>query len=352
MTTHTDDVSAGLKCHICGYDLRAHPEDGRCPECGESVAESRREAAIPRRPAWRESDPRWRRRVLAGVWVLVLLPLMDVLMASGWAAKVPVPTVFNYRGTVQTIDDTFLSWPGVFQPLVFCIGVVLLFSKERGRRRFRLDWTRRWGILSSYAVLLLSAAEVLLISALVLAGIAALFIAMPLKQQPHVTQFFVHVSTGYLWYGAYPTPMSGVMLVAFSSIVMLLACVPLFNALRSNGSKWAAAILLAPLALFALIHLAQAGRCCIGFSTLTFAEVPSNEVYFWPALLVRDFRGGDRSLFYFRNVSQAAPLAFYMEVAKWCIVVVIAVWLSVAQVAASLANKRGLNSTHTNAPER
>src|SRR6476619_8383546 len=94
------NTATELPCHGCGYDLRAHPPDGKCPECGASVAEARRVAAIPRRPAWRESDPRWRRRMLAGAWVLVFLPLMDTLMASGWASKIPVPTVFDYRGTV------------------------------------------------------------------------------------------------------------------------------------------------------------------------------------------------------------------------------------------------------------
>src|SRR5438874_6060578 len=85
MTVHTDEMSATkLPCHRCGYDLRAHPPDGKCPECGALVAESRRVALIARRPAWRESDARWRRRVLAGAWLLVFLPLMDVLKAFEW----------------------------------------------------------------------------------------------------------------------------------------------------------------------------------------------------------------------------------------------------------------------------
>ena len=75
MAPDVTGTSADLPCHRCGYDLRAHPPDGQCPECGASVAESRRLAAIPLRPAWRDSDPRWRRRILAGAWVLVLLPL-------------------------------------------------------------------------------------------------------------------------------------------------------------------------------------------------------------------------------------------------------------------------------------
>src|SRR5882724_2784588 len=111
MTTHSGEMSADLPCHICGYDLRAHPQEGKCPECGASIAESRRLAAIPRRPAWRNSDPRWRRRMLAGTWVLVLLPLMDVLTTFRWASRVPVPRVFDFRGAVRTLDDTLVCWP-------------------------------------------------------------------------------------------------------------------------------------------------------------------------------------------------------------------------------------------------
>src|SRR5215210_1813719 len=95
MTVQTDEMSVGLPCHVCGYDLRAHPPDGQCPECQASVTESRRVAAIPRRPAWRDSDPRWRRRVLAGAWLLVLLPLMEALRALDWLSAVPVPALLG-----------------------------------------------------------------------------------------------------------------------------------------------------------------------------------------------------------------------------------------------------------------
>jgi hypothetical protein len=328
MTAHTDEMSAELPCHSCGYDLRAHPQDGKCPECGASVAESHRLAAIPRRPAWRDSDRRWRRRMLAGAWVLVLVPLMDVLQAFDWASSVPVPRVFDSRGTVRTLDDTLVSFPGVYQPLVFCIGVVLLFSKERGRRHNRLDWTRRWGVLCSYAVLLLCAAQILIITALVLAGIAALFQSMPLKYQPPVTQLFVYLSTAYLRYGAYPKEASVVVLVAFSSITVLLACFPLFDALRSSGPQRLAAILLAPLALFALMHLAQAGRYYLGFSDLTPRDVYLLGLYFRPQELARYIAG--RS--YWWATSQPETSVFLVEAAKWCIVLGIAVWLSIAQL--------------------
>src|SRR5436189_5929114 len=111
MTAQTAEMPADLPCHCCGYDLRAHPPDGKCPECGASVAESRRLAAIPHRPAWRDSDPRWRGRLLAGAWVLVLLPLMETLRAFGWDSKLPVPALFEFRGAVRTLDDTLVCSP-------------------------------------------------------------------------------------------------------------------------------------------------------------------------------------------------------------------------------------------------
>ena len=134
MTALTAEISAdSLPCHVCRYDLRAHPQDGRCPECGASVEKSRQLAVILYRPNWRDSDLRWRRHLLAGTWVLVLLPLMGVLQVSGWTSKIPVRTPFDFGCIVRTLDDTLLCWYGVYEPLVFCIGVVLLFSKERRR---------------------------------------------------------------------------------------------------------------------------------------------------------------------------------------------------------------------------
>jgi hypothetical protein len=330
MTGQTGEMSIELPCDVCGYDLRAHPEEGMCPECGAPVAEARRLAAIPRRPAWGESDPRWRRRVLAGAWILVLLPLMSALQAFGWASSVPVPAVFDFRGTVRTLDDTLLCFMGVYEPLVFCIGVALLFSKERGRRPSRLDWTRRWGVMCSYVVLLLSAVQVLFIAALVLAGVSALFFTIPPKYQPGVTQFFVNASTAYLRYGPYPGEASVVVLVGFSSIAILLACVPLFDALRSGGPKRLAAILLAPLALFSLMHLAQIGRYWLGDSSVTSADVYSLAVYFRPEVPVRHFAGVPT----YSNASGSVLDVFVVEAAKWGVVLAIAVWLTVARVAA------------------
>ncbi len=334
MTVHTAEISVEpLICHICRYDLRAHPRDGKCPECGTSVEESRQLAAIPYRPNWRDSDPRWRRRLLAGMWLLVLLPLMDVLQVSGWTSEIPVRTPFD---SVRTLEDTLISYWGVYQPLVFCMGVVLLFSKERRPRRNRLDWTRRWGVLSIYVVLLLSAAEILFISALILAGIAAIFLRMPLKYQPGVTEWVVKVSSTYLLYGPHPKDISYLVLVAFSSITMLLACIPLFNALRSSGPKWIAALLLAPLGLFALIHLGEAIHRGLGFSRANSGDIFSFGIYFRPGLLVRSLAGESTSWI----ATGSTPDIPLEETGKWCIVLAIAVWLSIAQLAAWRRRKK------------
>jgi hypothetical protein len=267
--------------------------------------------------------------MLVGTWVLVLLPLVVVLKTFDWALAVPVPTVFDFRGTVRTLDDTLLCYWGVYEPLAFCIGVVLLFSNERARRPGPLDWTRRWGVICSYVVSLLSAAQVLFIAALVLAGIAAVFHSMPLENQPRVTPWLVELSAAYLRYGPHPRDVSVVVLSGVSSIAILLACAALFDALRSSGPKWLAVILLAPLALIALMHLAQAIRLGLGLTTATPTDQFRYAVYFSPAPLVQHIADlltgvGARRM----------PILLLVEAAKWCTVFVIAVWLSTAQLAA------------------
>jgi hypothetical protein len=335
-TEHTTEMTPELPCHRCGYDLRAQPPDGICPECTASVAEARKAAAIPRRPAWRDSDPRWRRRILAGAWILVLLPLIDVIRATGWAPHIPVPTVIGgANDPIRTLDDTFLYWPGTYQALIFCTGMVLLFSKERGRQRNRLDWTRRWGVLSSYVVLLLSAAPVLYISALVMVGISALFLSMPPEYQPPVTQWVVDVSTTYLRYGPQPKDVASLVLIGFSSLTVLLACAPLFDALRSTGLKRLAAVLLGPHAAFALLNILRAAQYAAGSGTMTAAELFEYGVYFRPEMALKLF---NESVFG-GGMTPLEILTGLVEVAKWWIVLSIAVWLTIARFAAGRSVK-------------
>jgi hypothetical protein len=314
-----DLTSAALHCNACGYDLRAHPADGKCPECGASVAESRRLAASPRRPAWRDSDPRWRRRMLAGAWVLVLVPFMAVLEASGWVDSVAVPTPFGFKGVPLTIRETFAFEFQTYDHFIFCIGVVLLFSSERNRRANRLDWTRRWGVTSSYGVFLLGIPRYAFITALVMVGIGALFHSMPLRYQPAVTELFDNLGAEYIYHGPYPGPLVAASLAVFSSVVVLLACVPLFNALRSSGRKGLAVLLLAPLFIASLVQLNDVLRYGLGFATFNTPQT-YYPFYFNAQLLVNGF--------------SYPSFRFIAEAAKWSACLTIAIWLSIAQIMA------------------
>jgi hypothetical protein len=266
--------------------------------------------------------------VLSGTWILALLPILGVLDGFGWFSRVPVPTVFHAPGMIETLDHTLLGGRFVYPPLMFCTGAVLLFSAERGRRRHRLDSMRRWGVLCIYGVSVISAASMLFIGALVLAGIAAIFHGMPAKFQPGVTELFVNVSAGYLRYGAHPGLAADVALTAFSSVAGLLACVPLFDAVRACGPRWLAGVVVAPLGLFALMHLARAGQFCLGPPGGNRADLYQYWVYFAPDILASGIKGRlDRV-----PVSGSAAVAFWVEAVKGGVVLVVALWLSVARV--------------------
>jgi hypothetical protein len=130
--------------------------------------------------------------------------------------------------------------------------------------------------------------------------------------------------------------MSGVVLVAFSSIAILLACVPLFDGLRSSGPKRVAMILLAPIALFSLTYLVLAGRCGVGMSPVNLTGISEYEIYFRPKLLVAEIAGYPLYL----TPSRPALDDFFVEATKWCIVLGIAAWLSIAQLGAWWQGKK------------
>lgn len=291
-----------------------------------AVEESRRLLSLPRRPAWRDSDPRWRRRILTGVWVLVLIPVVTLLRYYQWFEQIPVPTFIKAQGRMS-LEDTCFPW--LFSYFAFCIGVVLLFSRKRGRRETRLDWTRRWGVILSYTVLVLGIPEFALVSALVAIGIGALCLSMPLHLQPAATGLFVNLGAWYIWYGPYPGDYAGPMLAVCSSIVILLGCVPLYNALRSSGPRAAALGVLAPLAIAAGIQIS------LGCERMLFPKVPAWGLFFINTDVIY------RYLFYFDPGILVLSLGYFGrsphrteivgEVIKWLDIFAIAVWLSVAQ---------------------
>jgi hypothetical protein len=163
------------------------------------------------------------------------------------------------------------------------------------------------------------------------AGVAALFIAMPLKFQPGSIDFLVGISSGYLRYAPSPKFSAFGVQIVFSAITVFLGGVPLFNALRSCGSKLFAAVLLGPLILFSLIQMVRGARYYaangIFFTEYNFFYC---SVYFWPEAFLRNYAGDPNML----DTGTPALIASLAEAIKWCTMLTIAVWLSVAQVVA------------------
>ena len=90
-----------------------------------------------------------------------------------------------------------------------------------------------------------------------------------------------------------------------------------------------------PVALFSLMHLAQVGRYCLGLSGVTATDLYELEVYFRPRLLVGRIAGLPTY-----SIVSSALSAFGVEAAKWCIVLAIAVRLSIAQLGAWRQRKK------------
>lgn len=327
----TIDLASALPCHRCEYDVRAQPEDAACPECGASVAESRRIGPLVRRPAWHESDPRWRRRMIAGAWMLAAVPLMSMLKTFGWARAIHTPIFYSAQAG-QTLDDSFIV--NVDGYLVFCVGVALLFAKERRRRRNPFDWTRRWGVVSSYVILLLGSLGTVYFSALVMTGIAAMFQSCPPQYAPAITPLLARLSTAYLRYGPQPARMADATIACASSTAILFACVSLFEALRSTGRRAAtttlAAIALLPLALAGAAQLVEAIGYGLG-AGVELIDFYGRLYFFSPNALARGLV----------DLSQnGLTRRLVIELCKWFACLAIALWLTGAQIAA-YARRRG-----------
>ena len=329
MTTVTPESPAALACHRCGYDLRTQPADGVCPECGEPVAESARLAAIPVRPAWRDSDPRWRRRMLAGIWVMALLPIFAVLREFGWAAQISMPGWFDGPGGSHTLDRTFLlDWIGIDPWPTFLIGVPLLFAKERFRRRNRLDWTRRWGLLFCCLVLVLGIVFLMPVVSLVMIGIAALFFTLPLTNQPAATEWLAAIGGGYARLGLVDIDVaaSSYAVAAAASLSVLVAATRIAEALRATGLRFISWLVVAPLIGYAAFN--GASVVLMGIEVSAEDSLPHFPFLFSPVAIAITIARPEGSI----EIDGWFDLAISWQSLNWLIVLAIALWLTVAQI--------------------
>ena len=171
------------------------------------------------------------------------------------------------------------------------------------------------GFYARRARRILPAATVLLV---VTVGIAALFQTLPIENQPPATTAFAEVGHFLARYVSGKSESVYHTLVVLSSALVLLACVPLFNALRSSGPRWLAAALLAPLALIAVVHFQPSAAYALGRWQWFGGNAPG--FYFEPFILTYGWGG----------FIDAWLVVF--EWIKWVCVCLIALWLTVAQV--------------------
>ena len=112
---------------------------------------------------------------------------------------------------------------------------------------------------------------------------------------------------------------------------MLLACVPLFNALRSSGPRWLALLVLLPIALGSVAQLASAALYGAKLTVSGFV-LNLSPYYFSPTTLTEGFpRFGWSTLF---------QHVFLLEAAKSLSCLAIALWLTAAQLAARRSRRR------------
>jgi hypothetical protein len=331
-----------LICHRCEYDLRATDELGVCPECGEPVSESKKMAVVPKRPAWADSDPRWRRRILLGLWIIVCVPLVDVLKTTGVLKLVPAVNLFGPRTGVESMNDMMIAepWFLFYLPfIVFSMGLALLFTFERGRQVYQLEWTRRMGVFASFIQLFACLCAAATLPVYTAAGISALFMSLPLTNQPQGGEILSSLMWGFVRVGLSSdwTPW----IHSMASIVTLgLASIWLYHAIRSSYGKMLATVLVAGLMLTCTAWMAWAGWATAQIvvsdekaGTMYKLYDNNTPVIAGPTIGEVIANGGT-------TLATRRPLVHYRDLAVYSNFVVIAVLMTAAQLNAMLKKSR------------
>jgi hypothetical protein len=84
------------------------------------------------------------------------------------------------------------------------------------------------------------------------------------------------------------------------------------------------------------LKLVQTARLALGVWTVTPNSVYVYGIYFWPQALAQYIWPTPPPMYYLPRVTLTA---FLVEAIKWCIILTIAVWLSIAQLASRRRHK-------------
>lgn len=111
-----------MTCGTCGYNLRGLSPDGRCPECGHPIEESRYD------PRLAAADPRWLRAIRTGVTMLLVSELAStttkllgrtITFADSYYYALLV--LWFIGGTLYSLGSWIVAWrdracPPMFDP--------------------------------------------------------------------------------------------------------------------------------------------------------------------------------------------------------------------------------------------
>jgi hypothetical protein len=99
-------IDADVTCARCGYNLRTLPQDGKCPECGGSVADSlgaQRRRALLIGPELSLQPARWLFLVGGSMLIYVMLPVLNAAVLTRFVlpgARVVLCVLFLMFGIV------------------------------------------------------------------------------------------------------------------------------------------------------------------------------------------------------------------------------------------------------------
>ena len=330
-------MDEALTCPTCGYDLRRQPAEGVCPECAAPVAEAARVAALPAAPAWRESDPAWRRRVLTGLWVIVLLPSPH-LAAMLAGPRQSWGSAAVGRAWSRCYVESYVHM--VYPLLGATVGFALLFARERGTRPRlipgrgarapRTAWLRRVAVAAVTIMLAAGVGAIMGVTLLVAVGIDR---QLNFPGNPGFRRFA-------LWYANVLGEPLHWLAQAAASAAAVLAFAVLFITLRRANAR-----LLAPatLAVGTLLALTQAAADALR------AVWPTRRLDHWRPLFgsyqgffepeaVAWFVTGGTTGFGDARFTVVWWAAGGLEAAKWGLFLLIAARLTTARTAAPGSN--------------